>query len=281
MLRYPTQSDHRYGDATNNAMPQGSNTYWPPNGLDTSQPAVTRDPEDRHPPSRLRASQLASPAAYASSAATPPFSLTHRDSYSALGQTQIDCPDQFAYHPQQYLPSVNYAAPPYDLAEYPVGYPLCPHDPADYSPSISFRPFQVVLTIVGSIPASPQHPLPTSSIHPRILIPFTTPQHMTPRSTSMPMATTACHLAANITHISKIWSQILRAIYAVVPLIITKLLPNTPPFPFLHLPVLQSLAMLWWISRPQSPNPQAGPPFLFPVSLPPPNLYQSKNRLKV
>jgi hypothetical protein len=134
MLRYPTTSDHRYGDATNPPMPQGSNTYWPPGGLDTSQPAVTRDPEDRHGSSRLRAANQLASSAYAS--ATPPFSLTHRDSYPALAQTQSDCPDQFPYPPQQYMPSVNYAAPPYDLAEYPVGYPLCPHDPAEHSPSI-------------------------------------------------------------------------------------------------------------------------------------------------
>jgi hypothetical protein len=150
MLRYNTPSDHRYGDATNNAMPQGNNTYWAPGGLDASQPAVTRDPEDRHGPSRLRANQLA----YAS--ATPPFSLTHRDSYPVLGQTQTDCPEQFAYHPQQYIPSVNYAAPPYDLAEYPVGYLFYPRDPAEYLPSFSFRSFQVMPTIAGSILPSPQ-----------------------------------------------------------------------------------------------------------------------------
>jgi hypothetical protein len=99
-------------------MPQGSNTYWPPGGLDTPQPAVTRDPEDRHGPSRLRAPNQLTSSTYAS--ATPPFSLTQRDSYPALGQTQSDCPDQFVYPPQQYMSSVNYAAPPYDLAEYPM-----------------------------------------------------------------------------------------------------------------------------------------------------------------
>jgi hypothetical protein len=117
MIRYPTPSDHRYPDAT---MPQGGTTYWAPGGLDTSQPAVTRDPEDRHGPSRLRANQLNSPA-YASA---PALSLTQRDSYPTLGQTQTDCPEQFAYPPQQYIPSVNYAAPPYDFADYPVGYPF-------------------------------------------------------------------------------------------------------------------------------------------------------------
>lgn len=133
MLRYPTQSDHRYGDPASPTAPQPGSTYWAPPGLDTDQPAVTRDPEDRHGPSRLRANQLTS-SAYPS--ATPPFSLNHRDSYPSLGQTQSDCPDQFAYPPQQqYISGVNYAAPPYDLAEYPVGYPLCPHDPAEHSPS--------------------------------------------------------------------------------------------------------------------------------------------------
>jgi hypothetical protein len=101
MIRYPTQSDHRYGDATNPPMPQGSNTYWSPGGLDIPQPAVTRDSEDRHDPSRLRADQLTS-SAYAS--ATPPFSLTHRDSYPTLGQTPNDCPGS-AYHSGRYPPA--------------------------------------------------------------------------------------------------------------------------------------------------------------------------------
>ena len=135
MLHYNTPSDHRYGDATHSAMPQGNNTHWASDGLDASQPAVTRDSEDRHGPSRLSANQLA----YAS--ATPPFSLTHRDSYPVLGQTQTDCPEQFAYHLQQYIPSVNYAAPPYDLAEYLVGYLLCPHDPAKHLPSLRLLSF--------------------------------------------------------------------------------------------------------------------------------------------
>ncbi len=135
MIRYPTPSDHRYGDATNPPMPQGSNTYWSPGGPDTPQPAVTRDSEDRHGPSRLRANQLTS-SAYAS--ATLPFSLTHGDSYPALGQTPNDSPEPFACHPQQYMPSVN-TVPPYGLGEYPVGYPLCPHDPAERSQGLSFR----------------------------------------------------------------------------------------------------------------------------------------------
>jgi len=126
MLCCPTPSDHRYGDdAINPVMPQGSDTYWAPGGLDTSQPVHVSVKGDipshglEYCPSRLRANQLTS-SAYAST--TPPFSLTHHDSYSALGQTQTDCPEQFAYHPQQYIPSVNYVAP-HDLVEHPVGYP--------------------------------------------------------------------------------------------------------------------------------------------------------------
>ncbi len=132
MLRYPTPSDHPYPDATNPAMPQGNNTHWAPGGLDTSHPAVTRDPEDRHGPSRLRANQLTS-SAYASAAA--PFSLTQRDSYPAMAHSQNDCTEQFPYPLQQYIPSVNYAAPPYDLAEYPVGFLFHPHRPPEHSPT--------------------------------------------------------------------------------------------------------------------------------------------------
>jgi hypothetical protein len=114
MLRYPI--DHRYPD-----MPQGSTTYWAPDGLDTtSHPAVTRDSEDRHVPSSLRPNQLAS-SAYASATA---LSLTQRDPYPTMGQTQTDCQEQFPCPPQQYIPSVNYAAPPYDFADYPVSYPF-------------------------------------------------------------------------------------------------------------------------------------------------------------
>ena len=121
MIRYPTPSDHRYAEATNPAMPQGSGPYWAPGGHDSTQPAVTRDPEDRHGPSRLRANQLTS-SAYASASA---FSLTQRDSYPAPGQTQSECPEQFPYPHQQYIPGVNYATPPFDL-DYQVGYPLWP-----------------------------------------------------------------------------------------------------------------------------------------------------------
>ena len=132
-------------------------------------------------------------------------------------------------------------------------------------------------TKAASIPPSPQHPSPTLSIHPQILLPFTTPQRTTPRGTSMPMASTACH-----SNISKIWSQILPSIYAVVLLlIITKPLPNIPPFLFLHPPALQSLAMLLWRSLRQSRNPQVGPPLHFPVSPYPLNLHPSRNHLRV
>ncbi|KAF8497370.1 hypothetical protein F5888DRAFT_277043 [Russula emetica] len=180
MLRYPTQSDHRYGDATNPPVPQGSNTYWAPGGLDTSQPAVTRDSEDRHGPSRLRANQLTS-SAYASAA--PPFSLRHRDSYPALGQTQMDCPEQFAYSPQQYIPSVNYAAPPYDLAEYPIipgsayhsgQYPTQPSAAVthfEYPPSDP-TPFHHMTTYdpTGYINADGQYGLPLGSQHQQNLV---------------------------------------------------------------------------------------------------------------
>lgn len=151
MLRHTTPSDPRYPDATNPAMPQGSGTYWA-SGLDASQPAVTRDLEDRHGSSRLRANQLTS-SPYASS---PPFLLTQRDSYPALGQPQSECPDQFPYPPQQYTQTVNYAAPPYDLADYPsVSYPFVLMTLPNIHRAL-FRSFQVVPTIAGSMPPSNQ-----------------------------------------------------------------------------------------------------------------------------
>jgi hypothetical protein len=132
MLPYHTPSDHCYGYATtgNPAIPQYSYIYWPPGDHDTSQPAVTRDSEDRHGPSHLCAANQLIPSAYASAT---PFLPTHCDSYPALGQTQSDCPEQFAHPPQQYILSVNYAASSesYDS----VGYPLCPHHPAKHLPS--------------------------------------------------------------------------------------------------------------------------------------------------
>jgi hypothetical protein len=72
-------------------------------------------------------------------------------------------------------------------------------------------------TIPGSIQPSPQQRWPILSIHPQIPLPFTTRRHMTHPVTSMPMASTACHLAANT---NKIWSQILPSIYAVMILLI-------------------------------------------------------------
>ena len=232
MIRYPT-----HPDATNPAMPQGSGPYWTPGGHDTSsQPAVTRDPEDRHGPSRLRAANQLTSSPYASASA---FSLTQRDSYPTQGQAQSECPEHFPYPHQQYIPGVNYAAPAFDL-DYQVGYPLCPHDLTEYSPS-SHRSIQVLPTMAGSMPPNPQQ-WPNSSILPQILILFTIKQHMTPRGTSLPKANIPCHQAANIT---KIWSQIPQAIYAVmVLLIITEPSPNIPFFPFPHHPVLLSSAML-------------------------------------
>ncbi len=96
MNPYPAPSDH-------------NSAFWAPPGADRSQPAVTRDPEDRYGPPRLRASS-----AYAT---IPPFPPTHRDSYHA--QTQSDCASQYAY-PSQHISGVNYAAPPFDFSEYPV-----------------------------------------------------------------------------------------------------------------------------------------------------------------
>ena len=67
----------------------------------------------------------------------PTFFLTQHNSYPASGWTQSDYPEQFPrYPPQEYIQNVNYVAPPLDLADYPVGFHLCLHDPAKYSPSL-------------------------------------------------------------------------------------------------------------------------------------------------
>lgn len=100
MQAHHTPSDQRYPDTFT------STAFWAPGGSDSSQPAVTRDADDRHGPPRLRANQLSS------------FGLTQRDSYPT--QTQSDCPGQYPYPSQHYIPTVNYTAPPFDLAEYPV-----------------------------------------------------------------------------------------------------------------------------------------------------------------
>ncbi|KAH9956349.1 hypothetical protein BC827DRAFT_1270998 [Russula dissimulans] len=118
MHRYPTPSDPRYRDLTSPAPPQGGSPgpYWSPRP-DASQPAVIREPDDRHhPPSRLRANQIPS-SAYASASAVTTFAFPQRDTYPA--QTQADCPAQYPYPPQQYPSAVNYSQPPFDLAEYP------------------------------------------------------------------------------------------------------------------------------------------------------------------
>jgi hypothetical protein len=139
------------------------------------------------------------------------------------------------------------------------------------------RSIQVVPTIAGSMPPSPQE-WPTSSILPQILILFTTQHHMTRRGTSPP-TDTACHLVASI---SKIWSQIIHAIYAVmVLLIITETLPNTPSFPFPHRLVLLSSAMLLSRSPQLSHNLRAVPLSPFPVFPFLPNPYLSTNRVRV
>ncbi|KAI0301390.1 hypothetical protein BC826DRAFT_1101988 [Russula brevipes] len=114
MLPYPTPPDHRYGDAANPAVPQGS-SYWAPACPDGPQPAVTRETDDRHPHPRLRPNQL-TPSPYASAATT--FAPPQRDSYPP--QAQDDCSGQYAYPAQPHFSSVNYAGPPYDFAEYPV-----------------------------------------------------------------------------------------------------------------------------------------------------------------
>jgi hypothetical protein len=110
MQAYHTPSDQRYPD------PLANTAFWAPGGSDSSQPAVTRDSDDRHGPPRLRANQIPSAAA---------FGLTQRDSYPV--QTQSDCSGQYPYPSQHYVPTVNYTAPPFDLAEYPVSndIPLC------------------------------------------------------------------------------------------------------------------------------------------------------------
>ena len=114
MHSYTTSSDQRYPDSlTNTAIPQAT-AFWAPGGPASSQPAVIRDSDDRHGPPRIHANQLSS-SAYPSPAA---FSITQRDSYPA--QTQSDCSGQYSYPTQHYIPTVNYAAPPFDLAGYPV-----------------------------------------------------------------------------------------------------------------------------------------------------------------
>ena len=98
MQAHHAPSDHRYPDTF------ATTAFWAPGASDSSQPAVTRDSDDRHGPPRLRANQLSS--------------FTQRDSYPT--QAQTDCSAQYPYPSQQYIPSVNYTAPPFDLAEYPV-----------------------------------------------------------------------------------------------------------------------------------------------------------------
>jgi hypothetical protein len=126
MLRYPTPSDQRYGDACNPVMPQGS-TYWAPGRPDPHPSAVTRDSDDRHGTPRLRSNQTTS----SNYPPVTPNSVPPSDSYPT--QTQGDYSGQRGYPAQQYVSSVNYAAPPYDFAAYPVSYPstsLTEHSPS-------------------------------------------------------------------------------------------------------------------------------------------------------
>ncbi|KAI0298404.1 hypothetical protein B0F90DRAFT_1734227 [Multifurca ochricompacta] len=171
MLRYPTPSDQRYGDAGNPAMVQGS-IYWNPGGPDGSQPAVNRDSDDRHGLPRLRASQLitSSYAPATTYAVTPP-----RDSYTVHTQNQSDCPEQYGYPPQHYPPVVNYSLPPYDFAEYPkitsdsVQHQHCgqylPHPPAanhyEYPPS---DPAAFQHTTYDPTPSPESQPISRASI---------------------------------------------------------------------------------------------------------------------
>lgn len=127
MHSYSTPSDHRYPDSLANAAIPQATAFWPPGGPDGSQSAVTRNPEDRYGPPRLRANQLSS-SPYASTAAFP---IAQRDSYPA--QSQSDCSGQYPYPQQQYMSNVNYAAPPFDFAEYPVSNDI-PFRTADHSP---------------------------------------------------------------------------------------------------------------------------------------------------
>jgi hypothetical protein len=135
MLRCPTPSDQRYGDACNAAMPQGG-THWVPGRPDTYQSAVTRDLDHGAP--RLRSNQMSfndnnnnnNYPSVSPNNTIPPSA----ESYPAQPPADFTAP-QRAYPPHQYASSVNYAAPPYDFAAYPVSRPsiLPEHSP---SPSL-------------------------------------------------------------------------------------------------------------------------------------------------
>lgn len=194
MQTYSTPSDHRYPDSLANTAISQSTAFWPPGGPDNSQPAVTRDPEDRYGPPRLRANQLPS-STYPSTAAFP---IAQRDSYPA--QTQSDCSGQYGYPPQQYMSSVNYAAPPFDFAEYPVSnesrYVLRCALPSIHRALI--RSFLVAITTAGSMRLRPHPQRPASSILPQILLTSITPTPTTPWGTSLSTATTVRRLMASI-----------------------------------------------------------------------------------
>ena len=75
------------------------------------------------------------------------------DTYPTLGWCpQSECPDQFPCPPQQYTQTVNYDAPPHDLADYPlVSHPFVLMTPPNIHQFL-FRTFQVMPTIAGSMP---------------------------------------------------------------------------------------------------------------------------------
>ena len=231
MNTYSTSSDHRYPDT---AIPQAT-AFWPPGGPDGSQSAVTRNSDDRYGPPRLRANQLPT-SAYAS---TAPFPITQRDSYPA--QTQSDCSGQYPYPLQQYRSVVNYAAGPFDLAEYPVSIDIV----SCALPSIHrvlIRSFLVAATTPAGSTRPRCHPQRiASSISPQILPTFIT-SPTTTWGTFLSTATTVRRLMANI---SKAYYQIPRAIHVAMALLTNSPpLPNTQSSRFLPPPALLNLVTL-------------------------------------
>jgi hypothetical protein len=177
-----TPSDLRYPDSFTNSA------FWapPPPGSDSSHPAVTRDSDDRHGPPRLRPNQLSSAAAA--------FGLTQRDSYPT--QSQTDCPGQYPYPPQHYISTVNYTAPPFDLAEYPVSNDI-PRDLRAIHRPLFRSSLEVPPTTTDSIQPRPPPQWPVTSILLQIPPPFNPPPTK-PRGTFLRTATTVYHSMANI-----------------------------------------------------------------------------------
>jgi hypothetical protein len=222
---YPMPYDHRYGDGTKHAMPRGSGNYWVPGGLDSSQPSVARDSEDRHGISHICANHLTL-SAYTSGAT---LSLTHSYPTRARHKTT-------AQNSSPILPtgsSTSRTLHPlliWGITRWAITYVLItlPNIHRDL-----FRSLQLVATAAGSAPPSPRE-WPTLSILPRSPIFLTTRRHMTRRVASLPTAS--------------IRTQNLHAIYRMMALlVITESLPNSPSCPcspFLHHLVLLSSAML-------------------------------------